>query len=241
MYGASDGPPPVHAEAIRLAVLLASLRRDSSSERYWHAQASFGGGPDDVPTGARCHVHVTANCTADAAKPVPDLYAAHATGLHSAVGADLLPKAPPPLPAAIFTAAKNKLLDGGGSGAWSPLSPGGTGASAQLAQLLGLFDEQAGGGGLGRSITESSDFILREVLPGAVPVLSHAALTCAATYMSWQCSSNTAKCSSYLMMLLRRQHSAARHSFSKSTLLARCTLAVAQSGHGTSCACSGFE
>ena len=125
--------------------------------------ASFGG-PDDVPAGARCHVHVTASA-GGAAKPVPDVYAAHATGPYGGMGGgDMLPaRAPPPLPAAIFTAAKNKLLDGGGSGAWSPLSPGGTGASAQLAQLLGLFDEQAGGGGLGRSITESSDFILREV------------------------------------------------------------------------------
>ncbi len=158
---------------------------DSSSERYWHAQggsASFGG-PTNVPTGARCHVHVTANCAADAAKPVPDVYAAHPTGQYGAVGGDLLTKAPPPLPAAIFTAAKNKLLDGGGSGAWSPLSPGGTGASAQLAQLLGLFDEQAGGGGLGRSITESSDFILREVCGVAVPVPSHAALPCCHTHV----------------------------------------------------------
>ena len=94
------------------------------------------------------------------------MYAAYGTGPHGAVGGNLPARMPQPPPAAIFTAAKNKLLDGGGSGAWSPLSPGGTGASAQLAQLLGLFDEQsagAGGGGPGRSITESSDFILREV------------------------------------------------------------------------------
>ena len=95
--------------------------------------------------------------------PVSDA-SAHTAGTHGAIiGGDVPARAPPP--AAIFTAAKNKLLDGGGSGAWSPLSPGGTGASAQLAQLLGLFDEHSGGGvgGLGRSITESSDFILREV------------------------------------------------------------------------------
>ena len=75
-----------------------------------------------------------------------------------------MPATVPPPPAAIFTAAKNKLLEHAGSGAWSPLSPSGTGASAQLAQLLGLFDEHSGGGGgLRRSITESSDYILREV------------------------------------------------------------------------------
>lgn len=67
-----------------------------------------------------------------------------------------------PPPAAIFTAVKNKLLEGAGpSGTWSPLSPANTGASAQLAQLLGLFDDPAKA--LGRSGAESSDSYMQEL------------------------------------------------------------------------------
>ena len=103
-------------------------------------------------------MHVTA--ATNGARPVFDV-SAYATGAYDALGGAMPGAAPPP--AAIFTAAKTKLLDGGGSGPWSPLSPNGTGASAELAQLLGLFDDGPRPAGvLGRSATGSSDYILRE-------------------------------------------------------------------------------
>ena len=104
-------------------------------------------------------MHVTA--AGGGSRPVFDV-SAYTTGAYNALGGGM-PAAVPP-PAAIFTAAKNKLLDGGGSGAWSPLSPNGTGASVHLAQLLGLFDDGPKPPGvLGHSATGSSDYILREV------------------------------------------------------------------------------